>query len=313
MAVAKQEVVIALAGLPQETLREVLKVASPPEGYRLMGAAAGGRDEELFSRSACEALLRGIAEFTIRRHIQAVRRRLRHGDRPHPDGPTPKEIHLLYVRGRDSEKLLRAFDFFALPLPLGPASDLQWRFDAECACRIVESAAKRISEGTPKELRLLRAHVPSAMHSPLKLPARNFLVQRDQDIALSFQHMTSGRVRWEQVIDEVAWRKLKKKKGRGSRRCMYDARERFFPPDPEPHGLIRPDDDPEQKRSIDELCFLMNGLYRFGQPLTDGYHFDVQRETGQQLMREEFSCSRKGRIEVTGTHANVYPNDFVRR
>ena len=53
-------------------------------------------------------------------------------------------------------------------------------------------------------------------------------------------------------------------------------------------------------------------LYRFGAPLPDGFHHDVQKRNGQDMKRVVFDCSVDGPVFVSGSYANVYPNDFVR-
>jgi len=42
-----------------------------------------------------------------------------------------------------------------------------------------------------------------------------------------------------------------------------------------------------------------------------GFHHDAQYEYGRAFDDTSFDCSQKGHCLVTGTHANIYPNDFV--
>jgi hypothetical protein len=56
----------------------------------------------------------------------------------------------------------------------------------------------------------------------------------------------------------------------------------------------------------------LRSTYRFGAPLPDGLHHDAQLEWGKEFDKMPFDCSRKGTIQISGTHANIYANDFVR-
>jgi len=90
-----------------------------------------------------------------------------------------------------------------------------------------------------------------------------------------------------------------------------DERELAFPhaSDGEFHAWPRElseDAEPKAYRAM------LRTLYRFGGPLEPGFHHDVQRLHGRDLVAMPFPCSEAGAVTVTGTHANVYPNDFVR-
>jgi hypothetical protein len=63
---------------------------------------------------------------------------------------------------------------------------------------------------------------------------------------------------------------------------------------------------------VGELRGLLGSLYRFGSVVDYGFHHDAQFPNGKRLENVEFDCSRQGQIKVSSTHANVYPNDYVR-
>lgn len=89
-----------------------------------------------------------------------------------------------------------------------------------------------------------------------------------------------------------------------------DARGIAFPSarSTEFHGAyqLNPSDD------VDKLGELLRSVYRFGASVPQGLHHDAQFEYGRNFDQVEFECSKEGAIKVTGSHANIYPNDYVR-
>jgi hypothetical protein len=57
---------------------------------------------------------------------------------------------------------------------------------------------------------------------------------------------------------------------------------------------------------------ILRSAYRFGRSLPQGFHHDTQLEGGRHFNQFKFDCSREGELAVTASHANIYPNDFVR-
>lgn len=53
-------------------------------------------------------------------------------------------------------------------------------------------------------------------------------------------------------------------------------------------------------------------MFRLGSPLLDGLQHDVQWPFDDQLDQQPFYCSTDGQVEVSGTYANIYPNDYAR-
>jgi len=58
---------------------------------------------------------------------------------------------------------------------------------------------------------------------------------------------------------------------------------------------------------------MLNQLYRFGIPVLDGFHYDVQKEHNDSLDGLPLDCIKQGKVLCSGTHVNVYPNDYVRK
>ena len=68
----------------------------------------------------------------------------------------------------------------------------------------------------------------------------------------------------------------------------------------------------EGNADIPELRHFLQGAYRFGAPVAEGFHHDAQLDGGRRFSQMEFDCSRDGLIPVTASHASIYPNDYVR-
>ncbi len=56
----------------------------------------------------------------------------------------------------------------------------------------------------------------------------------------------------------------------------------------------------------------LESLYRFGQPIGAGEHYDVQKCDGD-IAKETFICEENGYVpKTTRPYVNIYPNDYVR-
>ena len=88
-----------------------------------------------------------------------------------------------------------------------------------------------------------------------------------------------------------------------------DARAVVFPCSrpAEMHG--RREIDPAA--DVNRLRSILQSTYRFGASLPQGFHHDAQFEGGRQFNQTPFECCEKGALLVSGSHANIYPNDFV--
>ena len=76
----------------------------------------------------------------------------------------------------------------------------------------------------------------------------------------------------------------------------------------EPHG----GQEFDHHAKVEVLRELLQSTYRFGASLPPGFHHDAQFEGGRHFKATLFECSRNGQLSVSATHANIYPNDYVR-
>jgi hypothetical protein len=68
----------------------------------------------------------------------------------------------------------------------------------------------------------------------------------------------------------------------------------------------------QQDAKLGARVSVLRSLYRFGAMLEPGFHHDAQPRDRSEFHQFEFDCSAEGRIVISGPHANIYPNDFVR-
>jgi len=84
---------------------------------------------------------------------------------------------------------------------------------------------------------------------------------------------------------------------------------RFKTPGRELHGQRRLESPGGDSCSVH--CRLA-GVYRFGCPLMPGFHFDCDRSSGEPLKVELVGCHNQPEKRWKVTHANIFPNDYVR-
>ena len=68
----------------------------------------------------------------------------------------------------------------------------------------------------------------------------------------------------------------------------------------------------DHNAKVKVLQDILQSTYRFGASLPPGFHHDAQFEEGRDFNATAYECSREGYIYVTATHANIYPNDYIR-
>lgn len=303
---------LLLAGLPnplhsriEEFLRERAGLHS-----KVIAVPSASYDGRLYRKSAVESLLRAAAQFSIRRL------KTRGENQP----PRPRRIALFYVPSPDDQQLLNAFDFFVFPVPLRSLAD----FDkAGCQKRHTrascEQAIQHAFEVYDQELiRSLQPRIESRKsYEPLLLPPLNFhLPQRRLQQAfceLSRRSRTWNNVMLDGLVPETFDREqLPGFLDHQERQLIFrDARDVIFPcaRANELHSRL-PDVPPESDLSV--LQSFLRSVYRFGTPLPEGFHHDAQFEWGRPFNSMWFDCSSRGVISVSGSHANLYPNDYVR-
>ena len=297
---------LVLAGLPHSNSAQVAQsvssaIAPKPRTIHLPST---GKNNQLYTPEVITGFIRSVTEY--------AQRQLKGGaKRP----SSPSQIILAYVPSPDVEKLLIQFDFYVFPVCLDELGEYdehgkQKRHNTEDAKKyIIQKLIAAQSDFAQVKRRLSSP----PMNEPLLLPPQNFRLA-DKVIAEVFLEMRKSKREWTDTINEVQSHQVTnddfpKHVAKGARkRILVDNRNLYFPIDPSGHGLTRQLEDASS--SVDRVA-LMRSSFRFGVLLTAGIHHDAQFLKAQ-LDNEIFECSINGNITVSGTHANVYPDDFVR-
>lgn len=293
---------IVLAGLPKTTDQRVtkrlesLKDLKPARYISVPFPKDPGSG--CYSEQSITTLLRASAHFTLRQ-------------RRHQGELAPSRFYLIYVKAHDEENLLRMFDFFAFPV--GVEIEALNRSHEMKVFEQLEPIVRRLLHDHEEAGFLAQAICGQSDKTPLLLPAKNFIVDGEETAFGGYLMSLRRREReWSNVnVRSVRYthdQLPKAVKVKQTRPFFCDGRALVFVPDPCPHPPAREFD---LDATTDELRALLNSLYRFGMPIKDGYHFDVQA-VGRKLNAVPFVCIKQGQILVSGTHANVYPNDYVR-
>ena len=183
---------------------------------------------------------------------------------------------------------------------------------------VCETAIKRGLEIYRRELvGIVERRIESRKsHEPLLLPPSNFHIEA-QRVRHAFAELTRGTRAWENVMpEEISPETFDRERlpnflNHQETQVIYkDTRNVVFPccRAYEAHGGTEFDHNAE----LGGLLDILRSTYRFGASLPAGFHHDAQFEKGRDFSATSFDCSREGRISVTATHANVYPNDLVR-
>ena len=303
---------LLLAGLPSslhKRIEAILKELAGPSA-KVVAVPSASHDGPLYRSSVVQTLLRAAGQFSIRR-LQN-----RGADQP----PRPRRIVLFYVPSSDDHQLLNAFDFFVFPIPLRGLAEFdevghQKRHD-RLTC---EGAVRLALEIYSLELiTWIQPRIESRKSTePLLLPPRNFHLPH-RKIRDFFLELTRRTQSWENAFPEhtaaeiFEFEQLPGFLDRAERKAMFrDARNVIFPcaRATQLHWRV-PDLGPESDLTL--LQDFLRSTYRFGTPVPDGFHHDAQLEWGADFDEMPFDCSREGAIRVSGKHANIYPNDFVK-
>lgn len=303
---AKSAPLVVLAGLPHPVCAGVARamekaLSGPP---RVVFQASGSGDKELYRPQTVTALLRSVSGYA-NRQLKA-----------YTPVPAPTQIVLAYVPANDEERLLAQFDFFVFPVRLTRLAwyderGRQYRNDPNEAGQYTLSSVRAELQSFMEIKRRLSS--PN-WKDPLFLPPRNFRVSDTERMADIFTTMRQAKRAWGDRPPNIRTRtvtreQLKHIPGGAKKEVLSDFRGLLFPPAQHRHGPVR---DLAPECSDEDRKLFMQSSFRFGVPLKDGYHHDVQFGEGRRLSGETFECSRMGVIRLDCTHANVYPNDFVR-
>jgi hypothetical protein len=303
-----------LAGLPYPLhfrAVQLLEQIGAPYAKVIAVGSANRDGVSLFGEKIIDVLLRGTAQFAIRRLK----------NRAESQPPRPRRIALFYVPSGDYEHLLAAFDFFVFPVPLRELAEFdenghQKRHQLSACERALRAAFAVYSRDL---LGNVQYRVESRRASEgLLLPPINFHARTGR-LQTEFCEFTRGIRSWESAVPEgIAAETFGKEalpdfiKRDDERLLIYrDARDVVFPSarSSELHGRFP---ELESAAEVAALKDLLQSAYRFGTPLPEGFHHDAQFEGGRHFDKTEFVCSRNGTILVSASHANIYPNDYVR-
>lgn len=300
-----------LAGLPNPLHTRVQEFLQNLAGRhaKVIAISSPTFDGLLYHQRTVDALLKGAAQYAVRRLK----------NRSDDQTARPRRIVLFYVPAEDDQRLLATFDFFVFPVPLRQLATFdeggnQRRHKRE-VCELV--IRKGMEVYTQNHVGSVQRRIESRKsHEPLLLPPANFHLP-DQRLKQAFCELTRGARTWGNVmpagiVAEMFDRKmLPEFLDHQERRLIFrDARGVVFPcaRATELHGVQ--EIDPQAEVSI--LREVLRSTYRFGTSLPQGFHHDAQLENGRHFNQISFECSRNGDLQVTGSHVNIYPNDFVR-
>jgi hypothetical protein len=308
---ARKTPLVLLAGLPHPICGAVANTTENNlvPSHRVIFQASGADNNSLYRVETVRRLLRAVSEYSLRQ-VKADKEVI-----------SPAQILLAYVPAADDERLLTEFDFFVFPVPLTRLANYdqygrQYRHDRKVAEEYVVASLHTALRSFSEIKRRLSS--PS-WKEPLVLPPRNFNVSGTEHLADVFREIRRAARPWESALSTIQTKKVTHdelpvhiRKG-VSKEVLSDSRSLLFPPDRTNHGIVREldADSPDEERADYERKQFMRSSFRFGVPLIDGFHHDVQYG-GQNLGGEAFECSRRGVVQLKCAYANVYPNDFVR-
>lgn len=228
--------------------------------------------------------------------------------------PAPSSITLAYVPDDSAEDLLKMFDFSVLPLALFGLEKYengrQLRQDEYFSRGMILHCLRESFTSFGPLKRRLSSY---SSRDALFLPPENFQLSRTQQLKSLFLEMRTGIRKWDDRLQEAVTVKVTREDlphhvQHGSRDVFRDHRELLFPKDLSDHGRLR---NLEPNATTRERINLLRSSYRFGVPLPNGFHHDVQL-AGRPLPGVSFLCADKGAVQLSCDYANIYPDDFVR-
>lgn len=137
--------------------------------------------------------------------------------------------------------------------------------------------------------------------TPLLLPVRNFEAGGELKKLLESGDDTGETENTIERFRRIYWRKR-------PIAGFQDRRKLVFRPANERHGPPRIEDNEEENKRL--AGSILGQYYRMGVLYPEGFHYDVQCASGG-LEKVTLECRKKGELQVSGTHARIYPSDFV--
>lgn len=234
---------------------------------------------------------------------------------------SPRRVVFLYIDGTGADILLNDVRFFCYsePIKIGELAEGNPQLLKNIPPVVTQQIAaqiKRLEHGDSILKRIEDEVSAKRKSTHLLLPPENFLISREEKLTSEFAKSVDD-------ILESGNRLVKKRftkeqlpkylKGSGNKKiyAFVDSRDLVFPPCKDTELHAPPRELPENAK-ISSIVNKLNELYRFGIPIVDGFHYDVQRVGANSSVEEEFICFEKGKVKSKSDHVNIYPNDFIR-
>lgn len=307
--------VLVIAGLPKATAVAAAGTVNNRDGrWHAITSTFPDNDAAIYDAQALLDLVRGVGTFA---RDQAKERE---------SVPMPSRLILAYIQAPDAPRLFDGFGHAAWPIALrddvleegGAVPPRHWRHNIETVNQRVAEVLRRAEAEEVEALRLrLEARRPDEV---LLLPGRNFHTSEEDRLVARFQAFMCGQATADQVaegihIERYAFSRLPTfyaETGGTNKKFAKDARGLVFARSEHGqhgahHDVLPADAD------LSLLRRTLEGRFRFGTPIQpEGFQHDVQWEKDRPLRDVPFDCAQDGRIPVSASHANVYPNDVVK-
>lgn len=302
---------IVLAGLPQAA--HMRTTAYLKERFPLLivlGYPGPPKEGALYPSRTVSSLMNMVGDFAVARRTKGPVQPL-----------APATITLLYVPSIDDEKLLRAFDFAVMPVPLASLLALDARYrpsrhDPDAAIAAVLAAIDKAGDARTALNHVVRRLAYQSSNEGMLLPPHNYL-RDDGDLSAVFREFRQGKRAWTDRMGELGPDALtsqdmpKRIPPDKTDRMFVDARGMAFPI-AHPTAYDGPPREIEPDEAENAVASTLRSLYRFGGPVARGLHHDAQRSDGSALQGATFHCSEQSTFNAQGNYANIYPNDYVR-
>lgn len=298
-----------IAGLPSGVTESVvghLKKTSPYNNYQYL-PLPGAQGDEIYSKETAEGGLKSICDLVARKY----------------DGGnkiSPSRIVLLYASGAKADKFLEYFDFFCYceKINLQSSGNNQSRNNLTLIQENIKNQIQYIQSANSILKRIEDEVCSRRKRTCLLLPPNNYKIDGGHCIGYYYAMIRSNELDIDRLPNKLSSKTFNSSNlprflsGKSKIVSYIDSRDLVFPPckDDENHGRMRAMDEVV---GVGKIKMALNQLYRFGIPIFDGFHYDVQRENGHSLKNIEFQCVTGGSIVADVSHVNIYPNDFVRK
>lgn len=306
---------LVIAGLPEATALAAAATLSndPQSRWHAVAAPFGSGDERIYD---AEAAIRRLAARACGFALKGT---------PTAEGvPMPSRLAIAYVSQDGSEALWRVFGHAAWPLPLVHPDwtwpkGRHWRHDIETVNALLRRAVATIEVAPARDIQLrLEAR---RGEDPLLLPGRNFHLAGGARLVERFRGFMAGRLTVAEVEEGIEVRRFAFEKlrrfyehvGGKNKKFAVDERELVFAKSHHgQHGGRHRILAEGEELAPAVVQRILESRFRFGTPLEpEGFQHDAQYEGKRLLDNMPFDCTARGSIEVSGTHANVYPSDVV--